>query len=109
MRAIVAVLLVAVLGGCARKAQVNTAPAPVNAKVSFHMTNNLGQPVNVYVTSGGADILVGQVAANSTRTLTVTGVASGTTVSLKATAADGTRTYTRDDVILTGSLNWSVP
>jgi hypothetical protein len=108
MRALVAVMLVAVLGACGRKAHVNSAPAPVS-EVSFHMTNNLSQAVNVYVTSGGTDILVGQVSANSTRTLPVSGVASGSTVSLKAVTADGTRTYTRDDVTLSATLNWSVP
>jgi hypothetical protein len=108
MRALVAVLLVAVVGACARKAQVSSAPAPAH-EVMFHMTNNLAQAVNVYITTGTNDVLVGQVAGKSSRVLPVSGVTPGSTVSLKAVTVDGTRTYTRDDVVVTGSLTWSVP
>jgi hypothetical protein len=48
--------------------------------VSLNVSNTLSQDVNVYVTSGGTDILVGQVAANSTKALAVNGVAEGSTV-----------------------------
>jgi hypothetical protein len=77
--------------------------------VSLNVSNTLSQDVNVYVTSGGADILVGQVAANSTKALAVNGVSSGSTVSLKAVTVDGTRTYTRDGVVLSGTYAWTLP
>jgi hypothetical protein len=77
--------------------------------VSLNVSNTLSQDVNVYVTSAGTDILVGQVAANSTKALAVNGIAEGSTVSLKAITVDGTRTYTRDNVVLSGTYAWSLP
>ncbi|HKV52207.1 MAG TPA: hypothetical protein VJO52_13530 [Gemmatimonadaceae bacterium] len=111
-KVLVALLVSVALVGCHRGVKVNTAPAPAAAAakpVSFHVTNNLAQPVNVYVTSGGSDILAGQVAGNSTSALSVPGVGNGATVSLKARTVDGTHTYTRDDVTLTTSFTWQVP
>lgn len=107
-RALMALLVGVALMGCHRGVKVNTAPAPVKA-VTFHVTNNLAQPVNVYVTSNGSDILAGQVAANSTHALSVPGVPDGSTVSLTAHTVDGTHTYTRDDVTLTSTYTWQVP
>jgi len=109
-KVLVALLVGVALVGCHRSVQVKTAPAPVAAKaVTFHVTNNLAQPVNVYVTSGGTDVLAGQVAGNSTAALSVPGVGTGSNVSLKARTVDGTHTYTRDDVTLTSSYTWQVP
>lgn len=109
MRALLAILLVIVVGACAsRKVEVGTGAAPVSG-VSLNVSNTLSQAVNVYVTSGGTDILVGQVAANSTHALAVKGVAEGSSVSLKAVTVDGTRTYTRDNVVLSGSYPWTLP
>ena len=111
-KVLVALLLSAALVGCHRGVHVKNAPAPAAAAarpVTFKVTNNLAQAVNVYVTSGGSDILAGQVAGNSTTALSVPGVGNGTTVSLKAQTADGTHTYTRDDVTLTSSFTWQVP
>jgi hypothetical protein len=54
-------------------------------------------------------VFIGQVAANSEKTLPVSGVASGTPVTLKAKTADGARTYTKDNVSLTASTDWTVP
>jgi predicted secreted protein len=73
------------------------------------MTNNLTQAVNVYAESAGNDILLKQVAANSTELLQVSGVASGASVTLKARTVDGTRTYSKPNVTLTGTYNWQVP
>jgi hypothetical protein len=109
MRGLLAVLLVIVVGACAsRKVEVGTGPTPASG-VSLNVSNTLSQDVNVYVTSGGTDILVGQVAANSTKALAVNGVAEGSSVSLKAIAVDGSRTYTRDGVVLSGSYAWTLP
>lgn len=107
-KVLITLLLGVALVGCHRGVKVNTAPAPAKA-VTFRVTNNLAQPVNVYVTSGGTDILAGQVAPNSTHALSVPGVGAGSTVSLTAHTVDGTHTYTRDDVTLTSSYTWQVP
>jgi hypothetical protein len=105
-----AVFLMVTLGACAsRSVNVGTAAPPAGGGATFNVSNTLQQAVNVYVTTSGTDILAGQVPANSTRTLSVNTVASGATVSLKAITADGTRTYTRDNVTLASTLNWQVP
>jgi len=107
-KALVALVLGVALVACHRKVNVSTAPAPVKA-ATFRVTNNLTQPVNIYVTSAGSDVLAGQVPPNSTQVLSAPGVAAGTTVSLKARTVDGTRTYSRDDVVLASSFVWQVP
>jgi hypothetical protein len=74
------------------------------------VTNSLSQAVNVYVVSGGQEIFLRQVAPNSTESLPVTGVAAGSTVTLKATTMDGGRTFTRPNVVLNaGAYQWRVP
>ena len=102
------VLLIAAITACNRKVEVNTAPAPASG-MAVHLTNNANQAVNAYVTSSGSDVFIGQVAANSEKTLPVSGVSSGSTVTLKARTADGARTYTKDNVSLTSSTDWTVP
>ncbi len=91
-----------------RKVEVRTGPAPA-ADVSVRFTNNLSQGVNVYITTGGTDVFLKQVAANSTEVLPVQGIPAGTTVTLKARTVDGTRTYTRDNVYLATNYEWRVP
>lgn len=109
MRALLAGALMLVVGACAgRQVEVRTGPQPA-AETSLRVTNNLSQPINVYVVNGGTDSFVSQVAANSTAVVAVRGVAAGTTVMLKAVPADGTRNYTRDNVTLTGTYEWRVP
>lgn len=108
MKAFLAILAVAMLGACSRHVKVNTAPRPA-PQVTFHVTNGLPQAINVYVTTAGSDVLVGQVPPNTTKVLNATGVATGSTVSLKARTVDGTRTYTRDDVVLSPTYTWQVP
>ena len=65
--------------------------------------------VNVYVVSAGTDIFLKQVAARSTETLPVRGVADGSTVTLRATTVDGNYTYTKDNVVLSSTYVWQVP
>jgi hypothetical protein len=65
--------------------------------------------VNVYLVSGGNDVFLKQVAANSAESMNVPGISAGTAVSLKATPVDGSRTYTRDNVTLSGLYEWQVP
>jgi hypothetical protein len=108
MRILSLVLLAAALTACNRKVEVNTAPAPASG-MAVHLTNNANQAVNAYVTASGSDVFIGQVSANSEKTLPVSGVSAGTTVTLKARTADGARTYTKDNVSLTSSTDWTVP
>jgi hypothetical protein len=49
------------------------------------------------------------VPANSSQHLPVSGVASGSNVTLKARTADGTREYTKSNVALSGTYAWQVP
>lgn len=98
-----------VVSACAgRQVEVTTGPEPA-ADVGIHMTNNLSQAVNVYVTTGGTDMLLKQVAANATEHIPVRGIGAGTTVTLKAVTVDGTRTYRRQDIVLTSMYEWRVP
>jgi hypothetical protein len=83
--------------------------APRQAEVSLHVTNNLTQAVNVYVLHSGDTHFVGQVAARSTQHLPVANVAAGTTVSLRATRADGAQSYDRANIQLVGTFTWQIP
>jgi hypothetical protein len=100
--------LAAALTACSRKVEVNSAPAPASG-MAVHLTNNASQAVNAYVTLSGSDVFIGQVAPNSAKTLNVSGVAPGSVVILKARTADGSRTYTKDNVTLSSSYDWTVP
>ena len=105
-----AVLVAAALAACGpRQVEVTTGAQPEVAETGVRVTNNLSQGVNVYVVSGGTDMFLRQVAANSTETLPVRGVASGSTVTLRATTVDGSRTYTKDNVVMSGTYVWQVP
>ena len=108
MKKLFLAVLITATACAGRQVEVTTGPEPV-ADVGIHMTNNLSQAVNVYVTTGGTDMLLKQVAANSTEHLPVRGIAAGTNVTLKAVTVDGTRTYTRKDVALTAMYEWRVP
>lgn len=102
-----AATMTAACGG--RQVDVVSSPTTQQSETSVAVTNNLTQAVNVYVTSGGTDMFLRQVPAGNTETLPVRGISSGSSVTLKATTVDGTRTYTKDNVMLSGTTNWSVP
>lgn len=108
MRVLTAAVLVALAACGPRQAEVRSAPA-TSAETSVHFTNNLAQAVNVYVTQNGSDTFVHQVQPRTTYDIPVPGVAVGTVVTLKATLVDGSRTYSRPNVEMTESVNWSVP
>lgn len=109
MKAFLLVLLLSSAAACGpRRVEVQTAPAPAS-EVSLRVTNNTASAVNVYVTTGGNDLYVAQVPANSTTLSPVTGVAAGSTVTIKAVSVDGAQTYTRENVQLTGTYDWQVP
>jgi hypothetical protein len=112
MRVFLASLAVAITVGASacgpRRVEVTTGPGPA-ADVALRFTNNLSQAVNLYITTGGSDVFLKQVSANSVEVVPVQGIASGTTVTLKARTVDGARTYTRDNVVLVSPYEWRVP
>jgi len=77
--------------------------------VSLQVNNTLSQAVNVYVTVSGSDTFLRQVGANSSATIPVQGVATGTSVSLKAVTVDGAKTYSRSNVVLNGTYVFPLP
>jgi hypothetical protein len=90
--------------------EVRTTPqASAQATTSVQLTNNASQAVNVYVVSAGTDIFLKQVAARSTESLPVRGVAEGATVTLRATTVDGAYTYSKQNVVLSSGYVWQVP
>jgi hypothetical protein len=102
-------LVVAATSACGpRQVEVTTGAQPA-ADVTLRFTNNLTQAVNLYVTNAGTDVFVKQVASNTVEMVPIHGIASGTTVTLKARTVDGTRTYTRDNITLSSSYDWRVP
>lgn len=101
-------LLLATVACGPRQVEVSTGPQPA-ADVSIRFTNNLSQGVNLYVTTGGTDVFLKQVAANSIENVPVRGLNAGTTVTLKARTVDGTRTYSRDNIYLAANYEWRVP
>jgi hypothetical protein len=80
---LVSLALVASVACAGRQVEVRTGPTPA-ADVSIRFTNNISQAVNVYVTTGGSDVFLKQVAANSVEVLPVSGMSAGSVVTLKA-------------------------
>jgi hypothetical protein len=109
MRVLMVSLSMLALAACSgRQVEVRTGPEPVT-ETAIHLTNDLSQAVNVYVVSGGNDIFLKQVAANSVEHLPVSGVPAGATVNLRAVTVDNTRTYTKNNVTLTSMYEWRLP
>lgn len=109
MKTVLAALALAALAACGpRQVEVRTAPTQ-SAEVAIHFTNNLSQAVNVYVNTGGSDMFIRQVAANSTEHLPVAGVSAGTSVTLKATVVGSTTTYQKGNVVMSEMVAWRVP
>lgn len=109
MRAFIAVLMLAVMTACGgRQVNVRTGPGE-SSGAALHVTNNASQAVNVSIVSGGQDIFQKQVPANGAEHIAVQGVPAGAVVTLKATRVDGTATYTKDNVTLSGTYMWQVP
>lgn len=108
MPVVVLALAISAAGCGPRQVEVRTAPAEA-AQSSVQVTNNLSQAVNVYVVTAGQDTFLRQVAANSVATLPVQGIRAGTSVTLKAVTIDGTHTYTRDNVVLSGTYRFPLP
>lgn len=102
------VVLLALSTACSRGVVVQTSTDPV-ATASIKVTNTASQAVSVYVTGDGPELFLKSVAANSTEVIPVPGIPAGTTVRLRATLADGSQSYRRDGVLLTGVYDWKVP
>jgi hypothetical protein len=100
----------ATVAGCgSRKVDTTNPPAPAGPTYSLTVANNLTKAINVYVTNGGVDTFLRQVAASTTEQVPVKGVAAGTAVTLKATTVDGSNTYTKPNVVLSNGFSWQVP
>ena len=109
-RVAVAAFALAALTACGgRQVEVRTAPS-ISSEQAVQVTNNLSQAVNVYVTpTGGQELFLRQVPANTVDKITVQGVASGSTVIFKSVTVDGSRTYQSRSVALSGLFVWSIP
>jgi protein-disulfide isomerase len=95
-------------GACApRPVVVGTAPAETQS--GLHVTNQLNQAVNVYVRSDGTDMFLRQVPANTTLHVPISGIRPGATVTFRAVTVDGVRTFTRANVVLSGTYTFPVP
>jgi hypothetical protein len=109
MKVVAAAMLLFAVGCGPRQVEIRTAPTQAS-EVAIHFTNNLSQAVNVYVNTGGSDLFIRQVSANTTEHLPVPGLSAGTTATLKATVVGGSgTTYTRNGVTLTEMVTWRVP
>src|ERR1051325_3606228 len=111
VRLVVLVIGAALSSACrARTVDVRTAPpTQQQTQIAVQVNNTLTQGVNVYVTLGGTDTFLRQVAANSSATIPVQGFAPGSTVSLKAVTIDGVRTFSRSNVVLNGTYVFPLP
>lgn len=96
------------VAACSRQVTLQATPATAS-EVSLKVTNRATQAVTVFVTSGGTEYTLKSVAANATELIPVPGVAAGSTVKLRATLADGSRSYTKENVVLSSVYEWQVP
>ncbi len=104
-------LLGAVLATAAcgpRQVDVRTAPSQVSS-LTVEVRNTLSQGVNVYVVQGGVRTFLRQVNASSTVSVPLQGVSPVSTVRLEATTIDGVKTYSRDNVTLSGNYVFPLP
>ena len=112
-RASLVAVALAVATACGpRQVEVRTAPQSTETSnaPAVQLTNNLSQAVNVYVNvSGGTELFLSQVPANTVEKVPVNGVTAGSTVSFKAVTVDGSRTYQSRSAALSPMFLWSVP
>ena len=108
MRKLVLAMLVAAAACGPRQVEVRTAP-PLPAEVALEVTNNAGQSANVYVTYNGTEPFVQQVRTSTSLRLPVRGIPAGSTVTIWAKTVDGTKTWTKPNVVLNGTYVFAVP
>src|SRR5512138_1888024 len=107
--ALAAVLVLATACGGRRVLVGTTPPSATSSSLAVQVTNNLTQAVNVYVSSGGNATFLRQVKGNSVETVPIQGFASGTSVTIKAVTIDGVQTFSRPNVVLSGTYSFAVP
>lgn len=109
MKAILAAIMMVAVLACGPR-QVDMTPGPeTGPEATLRVTNNFTQAVNVYVIQDGSEMLVGQVPANSTQQFPVRGLTGTERVNLRARSVDGTRSWDRSNVTLSGIYDWRVP
>lgn len=108
MRHVLTTMLILAVACGPRQVEVRTS-APAPAQNALQVTNSLTQPVNVYVTYNGTDQFVQQVRPGTSLRLPVAGIPAGATVSLKAVTVDGTRTFSRPNIVLNGVYTFPIP
>lgn len=108
--ALLAALMAVAPAACGpRQVQVSTGEAR-EPESSIEFTNNLAQAVNVYVrVSTGAELFLRQVAARTSESIPVRGIAAGTAVTLRAAPIDGSVSYSQENVVLGRGVAWRVP
>lgn len=89
--------------------QVNVGTTPTTAASTLRFTNNATFPVNVFVVEGTTETFVRQVAANTTESLPVRGVAMGAQVRYRAVSVDGRQVYDSPMVVVSSTYTWKVP
>ena len=109
MRALLMGVALLATAACGPRQVEVSSGAPAAAEVSLSVRNNDNQAVTVYVVQGGNPMFVATVAPGAQETVPVRGVASGSTVTLRAQRADGSRNYEKTGVTLSGTYAWTVP
>lgn len=108
MRSLAVALLFAVAACGPRQVEVRTA-ADLPPEAALLVQNGLPQAVNVYVVDGDTELFLRQVPGRESVRLPVRGVPTGRRVTLRATTRDGSRTFSRRDVLLDGTFRWTIP
>lgn len=104
-----ALLALLALAACGpRQVDIRTA-ADLPPEASLVVDNTLDQAVNVYVVDAGTELFLRQVGARTAARLPVRGLPTGRRVTLRATTRDGARTFTREGVVLSGTVRWGIP
>lgn len=108
MRLLAIAFLIAAAACGPRQVEVRTA-ADLPPEAALLVENSLQQAVNVYVVDGTTELFLRQVPPRESVRLPIRGVPTGRRVTLRATTRDGSRTYSRRDVLLDGTYRWTLP
>lgn len=108
MRLLAIAFLIAAAACGPRQVEVRTA-ADLPPEAALLVENSLAQAVNVYVVDGTTELFLRQVPPRESVRLPIRGVPTGRRVTLRATTRDGSRTYSRQNVLLDGTFRWTLP
>ena len=99
------------LGACGPPGTLFGRNALRETSAFFVFTNDLTQPINLYVQSstGPGEVFLGRVDPGVTDTVVVRGVPAGAVVGLRATPVSGLGRYVRVEFILEPGASWRVP